>query len=108
FWVVLGVRHQDADSLHLVRLLRPRREWPRGGSTAEKRDELAPPHSTTSSAISRKSREIVRPSAFAVLRLMISSNFVGACTGRSAGFSPLRMRSIYPAAKRNGSLRTSP
>jgi hypothetical protein len=26
----------------------------------------------------------------AVLRLMTSSYFVGACTGRSAGFSPLR------------------
>src|SRR5207245_689377 len=34
-----------------------------------------------------------RPSAFAVLRLTISSYLVGACTGRSAGFSPLRMRS---------------
>ena len=34
-----------------------------------------------------------RPSSFAVLRLMTSSYLVGACTGRSAGFSPLRMRS---------------
>ena len=34
-----------------------------------------------------------RPSAFAVLRLITNSYFVGACTGRSAGFSPLRMRS---------------
>ena len=34
-----------------------------------------------------------RPSAFAVLRLMISWYLFGACTGRSAGFSPLRMRS---------------
>src|SRR5262245_41070436 len=33
-----------------------------------------------------------RPSAFAVLRLMISSTFVDCWTGRSAGFSPLRMR----------------
>jgi hypothetical protein len=33
-----------------------------------------------------------RPSAFAVLRLMTSSTFVDCCTGRSAGFSPLRMR----------------
>ena len=29
------------------------------------------------------------------LRLMASSYLVGACTGRSAGFSPLRMRSTY-------------
>ena len=34
-----------------------------------------------------------RPSALAVLRLITSSYLVGACTGRSAGFSPLRMRS---------------
>ena len=31
------------------------------------------------------------PSAFAVLRLITSSNLVGCCTGRSAGFSPLRI-----------------
>ena len=35
----------------------------------------------------------VTPSAFAVLRLMTSSNLVGRITGSSAGFSPLRMRS---------------
>ena len=34
-----------------------------------------------------------RPSARAVLRLMTSSYLVGACTGRSAGFSPFRIRS---------------
>ena len=33
------------------------------------------------------------PSAFAVFRLITSSYLVGDCTGRSAGFSPLRMRS---------------
>src|SRR5262245_61039636 len=33
------------------------------------------------------------PSALAVLRLITNSYFTGACTGRSAGFSPLRMRS---------------
>ena len=31
--------------------------------------------------------------AFAVLRLIASSYLVAACTGSSAGFSPLRMRS---------------
>ena len=34
-----------------------------------------------------------RPSVFAVLRLITSSYFVGACTGISLAFSPLRMRS---------------
>jgi hypothetical protein len=36
----------------------------------------------------------VKPSALAVLRLMANWNLTGACTGRSLGFSPLRMRSI--------------
>jgi hypothetical protein len=36
---------------------------------------------------------MVRPSVLAVLRLSTVSYLVGACTGRSAGFSPLRMRS---------------
>jgi hypothetical protein len=36
---------------------------------------------------------IVRPSAFAVLRLIINSYLGGARTGRSADLSPLRIRS---------------
>ena len=35
-----------------------------------------------------------RPSALAVVRLINNSNFVGNCTGRSADFSPFRMRSM--------------
>jgi hypothetical protein len=35
-----------------------------------------------------------RPRAFAVLRLIAVSYLVGVCTGRSAGFLPLRMRSM--------------
>ena len=50
-------------------------------------------HSITSSARASSDGGTSRPSALAVLRLITSSNFVGACTGRSAGFSPLRMRS---------------
>src|SRR5262249_25977171 len=42
---------------------------------------------------------IVKPRAFAVLRLITSSNFVGCSTGRSAGLAPLRMRSTYEAAR---------
>jgi hypothetical protein len=34
------------------------------------------------------------------LEIVTSSYLVDACTGRSAGFSPLRMRSTYPAASR--------
>jgi hypothetical protein len=65
-------------------------------------------YSITSSALTSNLSGMVSPSALAVLRLMISSNLVATCTGRSAGFSPLRTRSIYPAARRNCSLRTSP
>jgi hypothetical protein len=64
---------------------------------AEQRDELAPlqrrDHSITSSARASSVGGISSPSALAVLRLMTRSYLVGACTGRSAGFSPLRMRS---------------
>src|SRR5262249_45531486 len=78
-------------------LLRTCRERP-CSRAAEQRDEPPPlhrrGHSMTSSARARRSLSgIWRPSAFAVLRLMTNSYLVGACTGRSAGFSPLRIRS---------------
>src|SRR6516164_9323059 len=74
------------------RLLRARRERPRRRA-AEPGDERAPFHSITSSARASSVGGISRPSALAVLRLITSLSLVGACTGRSAGFSPLRMRS---------------
>src|SRR5262249_7875924 len=75
-------------------LLRARRERPGGCRAADKRDELAAgAHSITPAALASQASGAVRPSAFVVLRLITSSYFVGACTGRSAGFSPLRMRS---------------
>src|SRR6516162_6201352 len=52
-------------------------------------------HSITSSASASNLSGIWSPSAFAVFRLITNSYFVGACTGRSAGLSPLRMRSTY-------------
>src|SRR6516164_11270905 len=51
------------------------------------------PYSSTSSARARTDGGTARPSALAVLRLITSSYLVGACTGKSAGLSPLRMRS---------------
>ena len=51
-------------------------------------------YSITSSARSRTDSGIVRPSAFAVVRLMTNSNLVGCWTGRSAGLSPLRIRPV--------------
>src|SRR5258708_4276961 len=53
---------------------------------------LSPGHSITSSAATIKVGGTVRPSAFAVLILMTSSNFVGCTTGKSAGLAPLRIR----------------
>src|SRR5262249_32513341 len=73
--------------------LRPRRERPCDCRAAKQRDELAALHSITSSARASTVAGISRPSALAVFRLITSSYFVGACTGRSAGFSPLMMRS---------------
>src|SRR5262245_44816041 len=61
---------------------------------AECRDEIAPPHySITSSARTSTAAGTSRPSALAAFRLMTVWYLVGAWTGRSAGFSPLRMRS---------------
>ena len=89
-----SVRRAVEDSNHWHRrLLRARRERPRRRRAAEQRDELAALHSITSSARASSIGGTSRPRAFAVLRLMTSSYLVGACTGRSAGFSPLRMRS---------------
>jgi hypothetical protein len=70
-----------------------RREWPRRRRAADQRDELAPLHSITSSARASKVGGTSSPSALAVLRLMTSSNLVGASTGKSAGFAPRSMRS---------------
>ena len=87
-------------STDMRRLLRHVRFVPTG--------DIAPFHSINSSARSCISREIVRPSAFAVLKLITSSYLVGACTGRLPGFSPFRMRSTYDAAPRCGSTVSKP
>src|SRR2546421_8156116 len=85
-------RRAAKESNHRHRLLRARRKRPRRPRAAEKRDELAPPHSITSSARASSVGGTVRLSALAVLRLMTSSNLVGCITGRSLGLAPLRMR----------------
>src|SRR5690348_6227851 len=48
-------------------------------------------HSITSSAATSSVCGAVRPSALAVLRLMIISNLVGRSTGRSAGWKPCKI-----------------
>ena len=50
-------------------------------------------YSITSSAPTKSLSGTVRPSAFAVLRLMNRSNLVGCSTGRSDGCAPLRILS---------------
>src|SRR3954453_391147 len=51
-------------------------------------------HSITSSAIASSVRGTSRPSAFAVLRLITSSNLVDCSTGKAAGFVPLRILAV--------------
>src|SRR5262249_34685230 len=92
--------HKHADPFRPLALLRARRHRPRRRA-AEERDDLAPPdHSITSSARASSVGGTSMPSALAVFRLINSSYLVDACTGRWAGFSPLRSRSMYWAARR--------
>src|SRR5438105_6877193 len=65
--------HQHADPTYAGVLLRAHRMRPSRGRS-EQRNELAPPHSITSSANEIRPAGIVRPSALAVLRLMTNSN----------------------------------
>src|SRR5262249_4272480 len=82
---------KQADDRH-CRLLGARCKRPRSRA-AESQDERAALHSITSSARASSVGGTSRPSALAVFKLITSSYLVGACTGRSAGFSPLRIRS---------------
>jgi hypothetical protein len=56
-------------------------------------------YSITSSAVASSAGGIARPNASATLRLITNSYLVGACTGNSLGFAPLRMLSTYVAAR---------
>src|SRR5262249_32164704 len=93
--IILRKSHQHADLAYFVGpLLRARRERPRGSRAAEQRNEVAPPHSITSSARASSVVGTVRPIVFAVCRLMTNSNLVGCTTGKSVGLAPLRMRPV--------------
>src|SRR5262249_15408825 len=97
--IVRGCGEEHADAPHGLALLRSRRERPHRRA-AEKRDELAAPHSITSSARASSVSGTMRPIALAVLRLIPSSYLAPPATGRSAGFSLLRLRSTKQAARR--------
>ena len=66
------------------------------------------PYSITSSAMASSPGGKLRPKALAVLRLITNSNLVDCMTGRSPGFSPLRIRPVYTPAWRYASLRLVP
>src|SRR5262249_17151781 len=100
FRIALSERHEYANTINLAYPLRACRKRPRGRSTAEQLDELASPHSITSSARASSVDGMVTPSALAVTRLTTRSNLVGCSTGRSAGFAPRRILSTYSAARR--------
>src|SRR5262249_13681141 len=87
-------RHGAEKSDHRQRrLLRLRRDRPGRNCATEKRDNLAPLHSITSSARASRVVGISRSSALAVVRLTTRSNLVGCSTGRSPGFAPRRILS---------------
>src|SRR5262245_14790047 len=65
-------------------------------------------YSITSSARASSDGGISRPMAFAVLRLIVSSNFVGCSIGRSAGLAPCKIRLAYQAPRLNKSDRDVP
>src|SRR5215207_2867424 len=69
--------------------------WPSSGGSRECAQEFPPPHSITSSARARRAGGITSPSARATFRFTTSSNFVGACTGRSPAFSPPSILATY-------------
>src|SRR5262249_57578747 len=94
--VAFGIRRHHADAPHAVALLRPRDQRPRRrrGATKEREERAAVrggAHSITSSARRSTMSGTCRPIALAVFMLSTVSNLVGACTGRSARFSPLRI-----------------
>src|SRR5262249_56647981 len=97
-------RAQESDGWNLRGLLPARRDRA-SRSTAEKRDELAPFHSITSSARASKIGERSKPSALAALRLITNSNLVPCWTGKSAGFAPLRILSTKVADRYHISFR---
>jgi hypothetical protein len=65
-------------------------------------------HSITSSARASSMGGMVRPSALAVIILIVRSNLVGCSTGKSAGFAPRKILSTYSAPRRNSAGKFAP
>ena len=68
-----------------------RRDWSRGAISGREQSQQNLHLFDHLVGAGEQCRGLVRPSLLAVLRLMTSSTFVGCCTGKSAGFSPLRI-----------------
>src|SRR5215472_4645156 len=98
---------EGADHRHR-RLLRARGDRPRQCRTTNQRDKLAPSHSITSSALTKRAGGTASPRAFAVCRLTIIKYLTGSWTGSSDALSPRRMRSAYRAARWNISPKSAP
>src|SRR5262249_6697597 len=86
-----GVREQYRYTALAVGLLPARRLRP-CCHAAKKCDELASPHSITSSARASSVGGMSVPIVLAVCKFMTNSNLLACSTGRLPGFSPLRMR----------------
>ena len=91
---------EDPDPIDLARGLGGGGAGPREGREGEAADEGAPVHQgdraahwISSSARTSSAGGMVSPSAFAVLRLMTSSYWLGDSTGRVAGLAPRRILS---------------
>src|SRR5262249_14209690 len=93
FDAILRRTASDKPDHRHCRLLRARRERPRGRRAAHERDELASLHSITSSASCWRCKGTSRPTALAVLRFIASMSFVGNSIGKSPGFAPFRILS---------------
>src|SRR5262249_32498017 len=92
FLVARRQTHERADAPYALALLSARRKRPGTCRAGNYFDKLAPSHSITSSAAMRIEGGTVSPSDLAVFTLTSSSNLVACTTGRSAGFSPFKIR----------------
>src|SRR6266511_3247631 len=98
---------EETDAVELSQLLAACDEWPRR-CAAEQRDEIAANHSITASTRSKNASGIVRPMAFAVLRLIASSNLVGCSMGKSLGCLPCKILCTNLAPCRNAAGPSAP
>ena len=88
-----------------VQRSRPCLLWANSGPMQRSKKER---YSITSSARARSVGGIVRPRAFAVVRLRTRSNLVGCSTGMSPGFAPRRILSTISAVRLHWSRKFGP